>query len=169
MSGISKIKIKESIETLKSLLNEQKTSESFQKVQVLYLLKSQQVNTITEVAEIVGKHRVTIQNWLRCYENEGIAGILKEKRGGGRKLIISAEIIEKLREKIEKTSEFSSYQEIQTWLEREFQLKVSYDVVYYLVRKKMKLFLLVKKPKNNLLLMFFNLRKLRQIDKLMIK
>jgi transposase len=169
MSGISKIKIRESIEELRSLLNEQKTSESFQKVQVLYLLKSQQVKTITEVAEIVGKHRVTIQNWLRCYEKEGIEGLLKEKTGGGRKLIIGEEIIEKLREKLEQTSEFSSYKDIQTWLEKEFQIQVSYDVVYYLVRKKLKLFLLAKKLKNNLLFMFLNVRKVRQIDKIILK
>jgi transposase len=143
MSGISKIKIKESVETLKHLLNEQKSSNFFQKIQVLYLLKTQQAKTITEVAEIVGKHRVTIQGWLQCYEKEGIEGILKEKNRGGRKSLISGEISDKLREKLEKEAYFSSYQEIKIWLEREFGLKVSYDVVYYLVRKKMKFFFLV--------------------------
>lgn len=156
MSGISKIKIKESIETLKSLLNEQKSSDFFQKIQVLYLLKTQQVKTITEVAEIVGRHRVTIQGWLRCYEKEGIEGILKEKTGGGRKSIIAAEIMDKLTEKLEKTSDFSSYKEVQTWLEKEFQVTVGYDVVYYLIRKKLNFFFLLKKAKNKLLFILFS-------------
>lgn len=80
MSGVSQVNIIESIATLKTLLNEQKTSDNFQKIQVLYLLKSKQVKTITEVAQIVGKHRVTIQWWLRCYQQEGIQKFLRDKK-----------------------------------------------------------------------------------------
>jgi transposase len=147
MSGISKIRIRESVETLKILLNEQKSSDSFQKVQVLYLLQTQQVKRITEVAQIVGRHRVTIQGWLRCYELEGIEGLLQEKIGGGRKSIINEDMIQKLREKLEETSEFNGYKDIQTWLSQEFQLDVSYDVVYYLVRKKLKINLKINNKK----------------------
>ncbi|WP_017294391.1 helix-turn-helix domain-containing protein [Geminocystis herdmanii] len=138
MAGVSQVKIIESIEQLKTLLSEQKTSDNFQKIQVLYLLKSQQVKTITEVASIIGKHRVTIQYWLRCYQQEGIEELLQEKKGGGRKPFISPQIIDKLRDKLDKNTDFQSYKEIQNWLNKEFQLGVSYDVVYYLVKKKLK-------------------------------
>jgi putative transposase len=138
MAGVSQVKIIESIELLKTLLSEQKTSDNFQKIQVLYLLKSQQIKTITEVAQIIGKHRVTIQYWLRCYQQEGIEELLKDKSGGGRKPFISPQIIEKLCEKLDTNSDFQSYKEIQDWLNKKFQLEVSYDVVYYLVRKKLK-------------------------------
>jgi transposase len=139
MSGVSKIEIRESIDGLKTLLNEQKSSETFQKIQVLYLLKSQQVKTVTEAATIVGKHRVTVQKWLSCYQKEGIEGLLQQKTRGGRKSAISEIVIEKLKEKLQATSDPINYQEIQHWLETEFDLKVSYDIVYYLIRKKLKL------------------------------
>lgn len=137
MTGVSQVKIIESIDLLKTLLSEQKTSDNFQKIQVLYLLKSQQIKTITEIAQIIGKHRVTIQYWLKCYQQEGIAKLLKDKSGGGRKSFISPEVIEKLQDKLEKANDFQSYKQIQDWLNKEFQLEVSYDVVYYLVRKKL--------------------------------
>jgi transposase len=144
MSGVSKIEIKESIDSLKALLNEQKSSETFQKIQVLYLLKNQQVKTITEAATIVGKHRVTVQKWLSCYQQEGIEGLLQQKTRGGRKSAISEMVVERLKEKLQATSDPINYQEIQHWLETEFDLKVSYDVVYYLIRKKLKLLKLFK-------------------------
>lgn len=163
MSGVSQIKIIESIKTLKTLLNEQKTSDNFQKIQVLYLLKSKQVKTITEVAQIVGKHRVTIQSWLRCYQEEGFEGYLKSKSGGGRKSIIPHYIILQLQEKLEKTADFNSYREIQDWLAKEFHLKISYDVVYYLVRKKLKITFKKNKTNSNLLLIMLvqNILKLK--------
>ncbi|AFZ55151.1 helix-turn-helix domain-containing protein [Cyanobacterium aponinum UTEX 3222] len=141
MSGVSQVNIIESIATLKTLLNEQKTSDNFQKIQVLYLLKSKQVKTITEVAQIVGKHRVTIQWWLRCYQQEGIQKFLrdkKDKNSGGRKSIISDSVIKILTKKLRETPDFKTYKDIQHWLNQEFQIQVSYDVVYYLVRKKLK-------------------------------
>ncbi len=141
MSAISQVKIIESIETLKQLLNHQKTSDNFQKIQVLYLLKSKQVKTITEVAKIVGKHRVTIQWWLRCYQQEGIEEFLKDKKdknSGGRKSLIPDNVIKILMEKLADDFDFKTYKDIQNWLNQEFQLQVSYDVVYYLVRKKLK-------------------------------
>jgi transposase len=144
MSGVSKIEIRESIDSLKALLNEQKSSETFQKIQVLYLLKNQQVKTITEAATIVGKHRVTVQKWLGCYQKEGIEGLLQQKTRGGRKSAISEMAVVKLKEKLQANSEPINYQEIQHWLETEFDLKVSYDVVYYLIRKKLKLLKLFK-------------------------
>ncbi|MGI0480393.1 helix-turn-helix domain-containing protein [Geminocystis sp. CENA526] len=138
MAGVSQVKIIESIELLKTLLSEQKTSDNFQKIQVLYLLKSQQVKTITEIASIIGKHRVTIQYWLKSYQQEGIEGLLQEKKGGGRKPFIPPQIIDKLRDKLDNNNDFQSYKEIQIWLNQEFELGVSYDVVYYLVKRKLK-------------------------------
>lgn len=139
MSGVSKIKIKESIETLKLLLNQQKSSENFQKIQGLYLLKSKQAETITEVAALVGRHRITVQGWLRSYSKGGIEALLTEKTVGGRKSSIPDWAIEILKEKLQNSLTFETYTEIQLWLETELDIKVSYDVVHYLVHDKLKI------------------------------
>lgn len=46
MTGIGKIEITEAAETLKNLLNQQKTASGFQRVQALYFLKTGQVETV---------------------------------------------------------------------------------------------------------------------------
>lgn len=55
MSGIPKIEIIESVETLKSLMKKQKTGLAYAKVQALYLLKIKAVTTIRHLAVILGR------------------------------------------------------------------------------------------------------------------
>lgn len=55
----------------------------------MMLLKSEERRS-KEVAEILGCHEVSINNWLKRFEAEGIEG-LKTKPGRGRKPILEAE------------------------------------------------------------------------------
>ncbi|HIK38668.1 MAG: helix-turn-helix domain-containing protein [Geminocystis sp.] len=141
MSGVSHIKILESVETLKKLLEQQKTVDRFQKIQVLYLLKGGKIKTITEVAQVVGRHRVTVQYWLKCYQQEGIEGLLKNKKRGGRNSLVPPCVVAKLNQELANNPSLGSYKDVQMWLKQKFQLQVSYDVVYYLVRKKLNIIL----------------------------
>lgn len=141
MSGVSHIKILESVEILKKLLEQQKAVDRFQKVQVLYLLKSGKVKTITEVAQVVGRHRVTVQYWLKCYQQEGIEGLLKNKKRGGRNSLIPPSVVAILSRELANNPSFTSYKDIQLWLEQKFQIQGGYDVVYYLVKKKLNIIL----------------------------
>ena len=50
MSGLVKIDIAESPETLKTLLLQQKTAQDRERVQALYLLKTKQVETVQHLA-----------------------------------------------------------------------------------------------------------------------
>jgi hypothetical protein len=50
MSGVVKIKIAESIETLKKLLNETSTPQAKERVQAIYWLKTRTVETVQQVA-----------------------------------------------------------------------------------------------------------------------
>jgi transposase len=106
---------------------------------VLYLLKSQQVKTVKQLAELIGRHRITVQGWLRTYREGGLEELLGEKLPGGRKSSIPPWAIAQLTAKLEESPTFSTYREIQAWLELELEIKVSYDVVYYLVHDKLKI------------------------------
>ncbi len=59
MSGRPSIEIRESIETLKDLMKAQKTILNQNKVQALYLLKSQQALTVRKTAELLNKGETT--------------------------------------------------------------------------------------------------------------
>jgi hypothetical protein len=60
MSGVSKIAIAESVESLKSLMKKQKTALSYAKIQALYLIKTQAVETIKYLAVMMGRSESTV-------------------------------------------------------------------------------------------------------------
>jgi transposase len=76
MPGVSRIEIVESSATLRDLMQQQTTIEGKERVQCLYWLKSHQVASVTAVAELLGRHRVTVQNWLSQYREFGLSGLL---------------------------------------------------------------------------------------------
>jgi hypothetical protein len=49
------------------LLGRQKTAQGKERVQAIYLLKLGIVKTIGELAQWLGRHRVTVQEWLAAY------------------------------------------------------------------------------------------------------
>ena len=70
-----------------------------QRCQML-LLKSER-RTSAEVAEILGCHEVSVNNWLKRYEAEGLEG-LRTRVGRGRKPILDAETdLEAVREAVQ--------------------------------------------------------------------
>ncbi|RMH75587.1 MAG: helix-turn-helix domain-containing protein [Cyanobacteria bacterium J007] len=138
MPGVVKIEIAETADELKTLLGKQKTSQKFLRVQALYLLKTGQVKTVTDLSNLLGKHRVTVQNWLKLYKKEGLQGLLQDRHSGGRKSSIPDWAIEELKKKVKEKKEFKTYGEIQQWFKEELGVDASYMAVYELVRYKLK-------------------------------
>ena len=64
MSGRPHIKITESVEDLREILKQQKRILAYNKVQMLYLFQSKQVETVREVSAVLGKSEATIHRWL---------------------------------------------------------------------------------------------------------
>jgi hypothetical protein len=60
MSGVPKVEIAESVETLKSLMKQQKTALNYAKVQSLYLLKINVAETVRYLAVIMGRSESTL-------------------------------------------------------------------------------------------------------------
>ena len=71
MAGIYKLNIQESEADLKQLLREQKVAFAKERVQLLYLLKTSQAKTVQQAAKMLGRNRVTVQQWLQCYRQGG--------------------------------------------------------------------------------------------------
>jgi transposase len=84
MSGVPKVEIAESVETLKSLMKQQKTALNYAKVQSLYLLKINVAETVRYLAVIMGRSESTIHYWLQLYKTGGIAKLLEEPPQTGR-------------------------------------------------------------------------------------
>ena len=131
-------------------MSQQRTITSRQKVQALYLLKSGLSPSITDVAELVGVHRITVQRWFKQYSEGGLSLLLKLGQSTGRPRAISSEIIAGISTKInEKSCEFKSYKEIVRWVEENYQVSVKYQTLHKQIRYRMKAKLKVPRRLSN--------------------
>lgn len=138
MSGVLKLEISESVETLQQLLSQQKTAKKQQRVQVLYWVKTKQAETVEHLATLVGRHRTTVSRWLREYRTGGLVELLNIQTSPGRTRKIPPSVEAKLREELKDPQGFSSYKEIQVWLKAMCDLDVGYTVAHKLVRYRLK-------------------------------
>ncbi len=66
--------------TLKKRYLDEKGAQNRTRLQALWQLR--RGRTIGEVAELVGKHPRTIQDWVAWYRQGGLAGVLQHRHGG---------------------------------------------------------------------------------------
>ncbi|MEM1293328.1 MAG: helix-turn-helix domain-containing protein [Cyanobacteria bacterium P01_H01_bin.162] len=130
MSGIYHLEITESETELKTLLRTQKTASAKERIQLLYLLKSEQAHTIQQAAALLGRHRVTAQKWAKRYRQGGLAQLLSHQPRSGAKSTLPAWAEAALRNRLEQSEGFESYTAIQTWLAIELGIVAPYKTVH---------------------------------------
>ncbi|XHX79559.1 MAG: helix-turn-helix domain-containing protein [Stenomitos frigidus ULC029] len=84
MAGVDQLEITETEADLKQRLRTQKTASAKERIQLLYLLTTAQATTIQAAATLLGRHRVTLQEWLRLYRRGSLAAMLEHKSRTGR-------------------------------------------------------------------------------------
>ncbi|MGL5922222.1 hypothetical protein [Chroococcidiopsis sp.] len=75
--------------------------------------------------------------------------LLEVGKSTGRTPLISAEVVERLKQELLEPEGFSSYEEVRLWLLAELGIQVKYDVVHNLVHDKLKADLKVARPKSS--------------------
>ena len=146
MSGVVKIDIRETEEELKALLRKEKDATRHEKLQVLYWLKTQAVDSVLSAAVRLGKHRTTVQRRWSSYRGEGIEELLSQKTRSGRPRIMSPETVERLSKELQDPEGFSSYKEVHQWLTSCYEVKVAYRTVHQWARYRLKGKLKVPRP-----------------------
>ncbi|MBP5977356.1 helix-turn-helix domain-containing protein, partial [Brasilonema sp. CT11] len=81
MCRVLKLEIKETEAELESL-------SGFERIQVLYLLKTHKTSSVQHLAAVVGRRRITIHRWLKHYRAAGLEGLLEKRKSPGRPKII---------------------------------------------------------------------------------
>lgn len=97
MSGVPRIEIAESVQELKLLMKQQKTGLGYAKIQSLYLLKINAVETVRHLAVIIGRGESTIHRWLHQYKTGGLYLLLKEPPKTGRPKKLNIETVAEIR------------------------------------------------------------------------
>lgn len=146
MSGVIKIEILETVDELRQLLQSTETKEFKERIQTLYWLKSGQVQTTKAIANLTGKHRVTVSRWLSDYRREGIEALLEKGKSSGRKKKLNSSVEKSLKQELEDPEGFSSYREVQTWLKAVHDIEMSYTGVHQIVRYRLGAKLKVPRP-----------------------
>jgi len=129
--------VKESVENLKELLRKETNPVFLQRIQALYLIASRQAGRKTKIAELVGVGRNAVGRWLKVYETEGLAELLKIRRAKGNPSSVVGEVKEALEAELKKAVGFSSYGAIREYLREKHGVKLSYSRVHKLVRYEM--------------------------------
>ena len=148
MSGRPHIKITESVEDLREILKQQKRILAYNKVQMLYLFQSKQVETVREVSTVLGKGEATIHRWLGQYRKGGLENLLKNRQVFGRPKKFSVEIAATLQQELRDPEGFKSYKEVHLWLWLIKGIASSYPAVYSLVRGELKSRLKIPRPRS---------------------
>lgn len=146
MAGVYKIEIKESEAELKQLLGGQRTATGKERVQLLYLLQTGQAETVQTAARILGRHRVTVQEWLRRYRTGGMESMLEVKVPLGRTRAIPDWAEKALAKRLQEPEGFESYGEIQEWLKAKLGVVAAYKTVHKLVYYRLASSLKVPRP-----------------------
>lgn len=137
MAGVYKLDISESEEDLKQLLRIQTTASAKERIQLLYLLKSGQAESVDCAASLLGRHRVTAQTWLRRYRQGGLAGLLEKKVAPGQAHSIPQWAQDALSKRLHESEGFNSYGEICQWLQTQLGITSSYKTVHKLVHYRL--------------------------------
>lgn len=131
MAGVYKLDIKEGEAELKERLRHSKEASSKERVQFLYLLKTEQAQTISQVSVMLCRNRVTVQKWAKKYREGGIAALLERKQSPGRPCGLPGWAEQALEKRLQSEEGFRSYHEIGEWLENNLGIVAPYKTVYY--------------------------------------
>jgi len=127
-------------------MKKQKTGLGYAKVQSLYLLKINAVETVRYLAVIIGRGESTVHRWLQTYKIGGLPLLLEEPLKTGRPKILDIEEVAKIHQELSEPEGFNSYQEIKLWLELCHDIKISYPTVHRIIRYELKGKLKVPRP-----------------------
>lgn len=142
------IEISESEDTLKRLLRQQSSGRRKERLQALYWLKSGQVTTRLELADLSGRGESTVYRWLKRYKTGGLQTMLEIPTSAGKPPMIAGAVLAKLKARLSEPRGFESYGAIQQWLLDECGLEVPYKTVHQTVHGRLKAKLKVPRPRS---------------------
>jgi transposase len=149
MTGITSVEVKESLEELATQLRQAKALKEKERLQVLYWLKQDNPPSIATIAKAIGKHRNTVQTWLRHYRTNGVEAMLEVKKSPGGVRVIPQWAEEALAKRLQDPEHgFASYGAVQQWLAETLGIEAEYHAVYQMTRHRLKAKLKAARPQN---------------------
>lgn len=132
--------IKEQIQELEQKPHKEKNPKRKIRLHMLVLLKSGKAKTPKEVANHLAVHRNTVRLWLALYESEGINVLIDIKSTGPTpgQYSLPMEVVEQLNKRLQESTGFGSYGQIQGWVQKTYGLDIKYKTLYRIVHYELK-------------------------------
>jgi transposase len=136
MGRVKTIEIKESTAELLQLSRKVSHPLAQARLRAYYLYQSGQVQNYDQLAASLGYERHTIGKWFQLYREKGLTACLDINAGGKPKgSVITGLVLEQLQQKLQDpVPYFTSYKQIQQWLQKEHGILLSYEHVHRFVR-----------------------------------
>ena len=90
------LEIAEEAEYLEKSLKQARSGRQKERLQMLWWVKSGQIQHRQEISERLSRSSSTITRWLSCYRSGGLSALLEEKKAPGAAPHIQGEALEKL-------------------------------------------------------------------------
>ena len=132
------IEVNESAKELKRL-STQLTPTKQKRIQMLLLMQKGKHQTKDSLALALGVSGQSIQTWRTLYRKGGLEWLLSDGRGGFKPAAIPPAIKAKLEKRLSSPTEgFTSYGEVQQWLEDTFGIEIKYSALYQFLKRNFK-------------------------------
>jgi transposase len=138
--------ILEDAATLKARLRHEHDGHKKPRLQMLYLLATQQAQDRQDVARLLGIHRNTISRWLARYAAGGLEALLATYVPPGKPVSLAPDVLASLEQALRRPEGFASYEALRRWVAKTHGLQIKYKTLYTLVRTRFKTKLKVPRP-----------------------
>ena len=130
--------INESAEQLKDLLTYEQSAKRRNRLHLLFLIRSGEVQSRTEAAARLLVHRNSVWAWLEAYRAGGLEQMLRIGTPGPKPVqtSLAAPVFNALEKQVEGEG-FSGYTHAQEWLRTQFGRDLPYSTVHKLVRYRL--------------------------------
>jgi transposase len=127
MGKTVRIKVSESIPTLKGLQKKQLNIKSEKRILCLLYLKNNKFRTQQELADYLSIDRRTLSGWINKYKENGIKGILLKRTRNKPSKLISLELHDALAVKVKDSrNPLLGYWDAQRWVIENFNIDIQY-------------------------------------------
>jgi len=127
VGNFSKVEVAESLEELKRAKSKIQTAKGQKRIECLMMFKSEPFKTKQAVADHLFVNRKTIHTWLDLYKAGGIKELLPATSRNKKSKIITEEIHEGLRKKLNDGSNaLLGYWQAHSWVEQTYGIEISY-------------------------------------------
>lgn len=138
--------IHEEVAALKARLHHEHDGHRKPRLQMLYLLASQQAHTRQDVARLLGVHRNTVSRWLAVYAASGLEALLATYIPMGKPVSLGPAVLAGLEQAVRRPAGFASYEALRRWVRQTHGVEVKYKTLYTLVRTRFRTKLKVARP-----------------------